>query len=158
MSETEICTEIDISAPPSVVWSVLTNFSGFRRWNPMVTAAEGLATEGSTARLHYRSSIGLPLRFEVRITRADPERELRWVGSRLGVSGEHYFRLRAADQGTHLVHGEVFRGLLAAPLGFVFRDQIPVFEAFNRALKGIAEGRFRSTADAPRGGTAPALR
>lgn len=155
MTETEIQTEIDIAAPPSVVWSVLSDFSGFSEWNPMVTAAEGLATEGGAARLHYRSSIGLPLRFEVRITRAEPDRELRWVGSRLGISGEHYFRLIASDEGTRLVHGEVFRGLLAGPLGFVFRDQVPVFEAFNRALKQLAEHRFRTSDAAPTDGRAP---
>ena len=156
IGETEIQTEIDIAAPPSVVWSVLTSFSSFREWNPMITAAEGPATEGSTATLHYRSSLGVPLRFEVRITRAEPERELRWLGSRLGISGEHYFRLLARDNGTRLVHGEVFRGLLARPLGFVFRGQVPVFEAFNRALKEVAERRVGVSAVAPRGGTAPA--
>lgn len=152
MSETEIRTEIDIAAPPSVVWSALADFSGFVRWNPMVTAADGTAVEGSTARLHYRSHIGLPLRFEVRITRAEPERELRWVGSRLGISGEHYFELFATGRGTRLVHGEVFRGPLAGPLGFLFRAQIPVFEAFNRALREVAEEQL--TGAAAKGGTA----
>jgi hypothetical protein len=156
MSETEIQTEIDIAAPPSVVWSWLTDFSGFREWNPMVTAADGPATEGSVATLQYRSSVGVPLRFEVRITRTARERELRWVGSRLGISGEHYFELIPVDAGTHLVHGEVFRGLLAGPLGFVFRNQVPVFEAFNRALKEVAERQVDDTIVAPTGGTAPA--
>ena len=155
MSKTEICTEIDIAAPPSVVWSALTDFSGFHRWNPMVTRAEGAAAEGSTARLHYRSHVGLPLRFDVRITRAKPERELRWVGSRLGISGEHYFHLSPTERGTHVTHGEVFRGPLAGPLGSLFRDQIPVFEAFNRALKGVAEDRSAGAVGAAMGGRAP---
>lgn len=148
MSETEIRTEIDIGAPPSVVWGVLANFSEFRDWNPMVTWAEGSAAEGSHARLHYRSHIGLPLRFRVRITRSQPDRELRWVGSGLGISGEHYFLLTGDGNHTHFVHGEVFRGLFAKSLGFLFRDQIPVFESFNRALKDLAERRFRAYAAA----------
>ncbi|MGB8332532.1 MAG: hypothetical protein WCE62_20580, partial [Polyangiales bacterium] len=82
---------------------MLTDFSGFHEWNPMVVAAEGPATEGSTATLHYRSNVGLHLRFRVRITRSDALRELRWVGSRLGTSGEHYFQLMAEGSGTHLV-------------------------------------------------------
>lgn len=149
MSETEIRTEIDIAAPPSVVWGVLTDFSGFHAWNPMVTAAEGPATEGSTATLHYRSNVGLPLRFKVHITRSEADRELRWVGSRLGITGEHYFQLITDDGGTHFVHGEVFRGFLAGPLGFLFRGQVPVFSSFNHALKDMAERR------APTDGTAP---
>jgi cation diffusion facilitator CzcD-associated flavoprotein CzcO len=155
MSETEIQTEIDIAAPPSVVWSVLSDFSRFGEWNPMVTSAEGLATEGSTARLRYRSSIGLPLRFEVRIMRAEPDRELRWVGSRLGISGEHYFRLTPRGQGTRLLHGEVFRGPLAGAFGFLFRDQVPVFESFNRALKRVAEHRFGAASASPTDGRGP---
>jgi hypothetical protein len=151
----EIRTEIDIAAPPSVVWRVLSDFSGFRSWNPMVTAAEGSIEEGSTATLHFRSSVGLPLRFRVRISRCDEERELRWVGSRLGIRGDHYFQLRAHEGETHFVHGEVFRGLLARPLGFVFRKQVPVFEAFNRALKETCEQRGASAGVAPKGGTAP---
>jgi hypothetical protein len=144
MSETEIVTRIDIDAPCSVVWSVLTDFEGFHAWNPMVTSATGAAIEGGEATLHYRSNLGIPLRFNVRITAADAPRELRWVGSSLGVSGEHYFQLSGAGAQTHLVHGEVFRGLLAGPLGFVFRAQIPVFESFNEALKRAAQARVRN--------------
>jgi hypothetical protein len=156
VSETEIQTEIEIAAPPSVVWSLLTDFSGFREWNPMVTSAEGPATEGSVATLHYRSNVGVPLRFEVEITRADRDQELRWLGSRLGISGEHYFELMPREGGTRFVHGEVFRGLLAGPLGFVFRNQVPVFEAFNRALKEQAERQVQRASVEPTGGTAPA--
>ena len=149
MSQTEIRTEIDIAAAPALVWAVLSDFSGYPGWNPMVTAAEGSAAEGSTATLHYRSNIGLPLRFRVRITRSEPDRELRWIGRRLGISGDHYFQLMADGSGTRFVHGEVFRGPLAAVLGFVFRGQVPVFEAFNRALKDVAEHRVRTTGVAP---------
>lgn len=139
-----------------MVWGVLTDFSGFHEWNPMVVSAEGPATEGSTATLHYRSSIGLHLRFRVRITRSDADRELRWVGSRLGISGEHYFQLMAEGSGTRFVHGEVFRGLLAGRVGFLFRDQVPVFETFNYALKDVSEHRFKTAGVAPTDGTAPA--
>jgi hypothetical protein len=155
MGQTEIQTEIDIAAPPSVVWGVLTDFTGFREWNPMVTSAEGSATEGSFATLHYRSHIGVPLHFRVRITCSERDRELRWVGSRLGISGEHYFKLINQNSGTRLVHGEVFRGLLAQPLGFLFRDQVPVFEAFNEALKRMSEHHVPSAGASPRDGTAP---
>jgi hypothetical protein len=155
MSETEIQTRIEIAAPASVVWDVLTDFSGFHEWNPMVISADGSASEGSTATLRYRSNVGIPLHFRVRITRSETGRELRWVGSRMGISGEHYFQLTTDDAGTHFVHGEVFRGLLAKPLGFMFRDQVPVFEAFNEALKDVAEHRFRTAGATPTDGTTP---
>ena len=155
MSEIEIQTQIDIAAPASVVWDVLTDFSGFHEWNPMVTSADGSASEGTTATLRYRSSVGVPLHFRVLITRSRAGRELRWVGSRMGISGEHYFQLNTDGAATHLVHGEVFRGLLAKRLGFLFRGQVPVFEAFNQALRDVSEHRFRSTGVAPTDGTTP---
>jgi len=153
MGETQIRTEIGIDAPPSLVWGVLTDFSGFHEWNPMVVSAEGRATEGSTATLHYRSNIGLHLRFRVRITRSDAPRELRWVGSRLGISGEHYFQLTAEGARTRFVHGEVFRGPLAGPMGFLFRGQVRVFEAFNRALRDVSEHRAKMAGVAATDGT-----
>jgi hypothetical protein len=158
MSVTEIQTEIDIGAPASVVWRVLTDFSGFREWNPMVTSADGSAAEGSFATLHYRSHIGVPLRFRVRITHAEADRELRWVGSRLGISGEHYFQLIPDGEDTHFVHGEVFRGVLAKRMGFLFRDQVPVFDSFNQALKNVSERRFRAATAASMDGTTPSRR
>jgi hypothetical protein len=139
MSQVELRTETAIAAPPAVVWRLLTDFAGYRRWNPMVFAADGPATAGSTATLHYRSNVGIPLHFRVRITRADPERELRWLGARLGISGDHYFQLRAEDGGTRLVHGEIFSGRLAGLLAPLFRAQIPVFRSFDRALRDTAE-------------------
>lgn len=124
----------------------------------MVTSAEGSASEGSFATLHYRSHIGVPLQFRVRITHSEADRELRWVGSRLGISGEHYFQLIRDGEGTHVVHGEVFRGLLAKPLGFLFRDQMPVFAAFNQALKEVSEHRFRTVGVPATDGRAPGRR
>ena len=145
MGRSEIRTEIEIAAPPATVWAVLVDFAGYSRWNPMVVAAEGEVQSDGRASLRYRSSLGVELQFAVRITRADPGRELRWVGRRLGIRGEHSFRLEPSGAGTQLVHGEVFTGALAGVLRFAFRRQVPVFERFDRALRNEAERRSRPT-------------
>jgi hypothetical protein len=59
----------------------------------------------------------------------------------------------AEGWGTHFVHGEVFRGPLAGPMGFLFRNQVPVFETFNRALKDVSEHRVETAGVAPTDGT-----
>jgi hypothetical protein len=156
VARSEIRTEIEIAAPPATVWAVLVDLPAYGRWNPMVVAAEGAVQSGGRASLRYRSSLGVELRFPVRITRADPGRELRWVGRRLGVRGEHSFRLEPSGAGTRLVHGEVFSGALAGVLRFAFRRQVPVFERFDRALRNEAERRSRPTG--PTAGTAPGPR
>lgn len=143
MGTTEIRTEIGIAAPPPAVWRVLTDLREYPSWNPMVVAAEGSPREGRRAKLRYRSSLGVELTFDVLITRSEPGQELRWLGRRLGVSGDHYFALRPTASGTQLLHGEVFRGPFAGAAGFLFRRQIPVFERFNRALKQRAEAEAR---------------
>jgi len=139
MTELEIQTRRDMEAPPAAVWRALTDFTRYAAWNPMVLEATGHAAAGERARLRYRSSIGLELRFDVRITHAEPERELRWVGTRLGIAGDHYFRLRATPTGTELVHGEVFTGPYVRAVGFAFRQQLPVFRRFDRALEAEAK-------------------
>lgn len=139
MSQTEIRTELHIDAPPSAVWRALTAFEDYAAWNPMVVAASGRAEAGAQATLRYRSSMGVELGFGVRITRAEPERELRWLGSRMGIAGDHYFQLTPTPDGTRMVHGEIFSGPFARAVGFVFRRQIPVFERFNHALAARAK-------------------
>src|SRR5574338_164396 len=119
----------------------------------MVVAAEGEVRSGGRVRLRYRSSLGVELHFTVRITRADPGRELRWVGHRLGIRGEHSFRLEPTGAGTRLVHEEVFSGALAGVLGFAFRSQLPAFDRFGRALRD--EAQRRSLPARPTGGRAP---
>jgi hypothetical protein len=108
----------------------------------MVIRATGDVRVGGAATLHFRSSVAVDLTFRVRITKLEPERELRWIGRRLGMDGDHYFQLSPTASGTHLVHGEIFTGPLARAVGFAFRRQIPVFEAFNRALGERAAGFF----------------
>ena len=156
MGRSEIHTEIEIAAPPATVWVLLADLAGYRRWNPMLVAAEGEVRNGGRASLRYRSSLGVELQFAVRITRADAGRELRWVGRRLGIRGEHFFRLEPSGAGTRLVHGEVFTGALAGVLGFAFRRQIPVFERFDAALRDEAERR--SPPPGPTAGRAPGPR
>jgi hypothetical protein len=156
VGRSEIRTEIEIAAPPATVWGVLVDLPAYGRWNPMVVAAEGELEPGGSARLRYRSSLGVELPFAVRITRAEPGRELRWVGRRLGVRGEHFFRLETTRAGTRLLHGEDFTGALAGLFRFAFLRQVPVFERFDRALRDEAERRSGPTG--PTAGTAPGPR
>lgn len=142
MGQLELRTEIDVDASPEAVWGTLSDFAGYSLWNPMVVSAVGEAAEGEGVSLTYRSSLGLRLSFRVRVTRVEPGRELRWLGRRLGVSGDHYFQLEPNGRGgTRLVHGEIFRGLLVRPFAFGFERQRPVFEAFNEALGRQAQRR-----------------
>ena len=130
-------TEITIPAAPDVVWSVLTDFEGYEEWNPFLSEARGEARVGGHLYIKATPVGGSQVYgFEPEIVVADAPRELRWR-SRLLVpglfDGEHYFVLEETAEGTRLVHGEDFDGVL---LFFVSPAQFSVsFEAMNEALR-----------------------
>ena len=73
---------------------------------------------------------GLPIPIPVKILAVEPGREIRWRGGvPLVFTGEHYFRLTPVGAGTRVEHGEVFRGIVGAPL--------------MRALGGLARALYR---------------
>jgi uncharacterized protein YndB with AHSA1/START domain len=49
----EIRTEIDIAAPVTKVWNILTDFNQWNEWNPIVNQASGLATSGAKLTTHH---------------------------------------------------------------------------------------------------------
>ncbi len=43
----EIKTEVDISAPPSKVWGIITDINSWQEWSPIINASQGMASVGS---------------------------------------------------------------------------------------------------------------
>ena len=141
----ELNTSIEIDAPAETVWAVLTDFDAYHEWNPFMQIA-GRASE--SARIHVELALSgtRSTRFRPVVTRADPGRELRWLGHLLtpGVfDGEHRFVLETLDDGrTRVTHAEEFSGVLA-PVGrrLVGNATERGFEAMNAALKRRVEAR-----------------
>lgn len=133
-------TEIFIDAPPERVWALLTDPVAHADWNPMMKAVEGSFTPGDRVRLTMFTPSGGTMTFRPRVLVADPGRELRWLG-RLGLprlfDGEHYFHLIRDEDGTRLIHGERFRGLLL--WGIDVHQFRAGFEAGNAKLRARAE-------------------
>lgn len=141
----EIRTEIEIDAPPDRVWTVLTDFERFPDWNPFVTRVEGDPRVGETLKIEVQLPGSRRLNFTPIVLRAEPGRELTWVGTMpLGAfRGEHFHRIEAAgDSRIRFVHGEHFSGWM---VGLVWRLYGPAIEAgyelMNKALKKEAESR-----------------
>ena len=69
----EITASVEIPAPPSVVWDVLTDFEAYPRWNTLL-AISGDVAVGETLAVRL-SMPGLPtVPFSPEITAVDPER------------------------------------------------------------------------------------
>lgn len=139
----EIYTVIEIDAPASVVWAVLTDFEQYEEWNPMMRI-EGRPVEQTTLVVQPGPEAGGIPTFKPTVVRVQPERELVWLGHRWTpglFDGEHRFRLEDLDDGrTRLVQHERFTGILAGLVHrLTGRSTEARFEAVNEALKERAE-------------------
>ncbi|MGB0121431.1 MAG: SRPBCC domain-containing protein [Solirubrobacterales bacterium] len=139
----EIKTRTTIAAAPDEVWKVLTDLESYENWNPFITSASGDVTEGQRLRLRIAPPDGRSMSFRPTVLKADPGRELRWLG-RLGVrgifDGEHYFQLRELDNGgTELLQGEKFTGMAVGLLGGALKNTERGFELLNEALRERCE-------------------
>jgi len=141
----ELYTEVEVDAPPSRVWAVLSNFAQYTEWNPFIQKAEGEPLEGTQLTIHLFPPGGKPMVFKPTVLKAVADTELRWLGRFLfpGVfDGEHIFALESLDSGkrTKLVHKEKFRGILVPLLaGSLDTHTRRGFEAMNQALKKRVE-------------------
>ncbi|MGA8616670.1 MAG: SRPBCC domain-containing protein [Xanthobacteraceae bacterium] len=143
MTERRIETGIDIDAPPSRVWTVLTDFARMPTWNPFIKSISGNLTQGARLSVYIAPPGKSGMRFKPTVLSVRPERELRWLGQLLfsGIfDGEHYFLLEPiGDSRTRLTQGEKFSGLLVGLLGGTLSATEEGFKAMNTALKQQAE-------------------
>jgi len=132
--------DIEIQATADQVWEVLTDFTGYRDWNPFVVEASGTPRPGQRLELQMRLPGRRPMTFRPEVLDADPGRKLRWLGRLLlpGLfDGEHSFSLEPiGPERVRLTQHEEFRGLLA-PLLLVRIGEptLAGFHQMNQALK-----------------------
>ena len=138
----EVHTEVEINATAKRVWGIISDFGKYEEWNPFITGAQGEPREGSKITINVKTPSGATRTYDPKVTKAEPDKELRWVGKIPGiVSGEHIFIIEqiGADR-VRLVHKEVFGGLLSSFFGGSISDIQAGFEQMNQALKKRAEG------------------
>ncbi|MGH2613811.1 MAG: SRPBCC family protein [Thermomicrobiales bacterium] len=140
----QLHSTIEIEAPPSRVWEVLTDFAAYPDWNPFVRRIAGQPIVGSRLEAHIQPPGGRGTTIRPAVLAAEPERELRWIGY-LGTpgifDGEHRFRIEPiGPDRVRFIQEERFSGLLAPLiLRFIEHSTLEGFAAMNRALKARAE-------------------
>lgn len=136
-------TEIEIDAPPSAVWAVLTDLDRYPAWNPLITEATGTLAVGETLTLRMVPG-GKPQTFTPEVRAVRENAELVWFGALRWswlFSAEHRFGLTREGNGTRFVHSEVFRGALVPLLRATIDRSRREFHVFNAALKERVESR-----------------
>ena len=138
--------EVEIAAPPEVVWEVLTRFEEWPQWNPEVKSMsfDGPVAPGS----EFRWKAG-PGTIVSTLEQVEPPRIVRWRGRTMSIKAMHEWRLEPLDGGTHVETEESFSGLLAR----LFRGQL------QKTLdKSLDEGLELKGEAERRAGAAPAVR
>ncbi len=143
-------SEIEISASPEQVWSVLVDFPRWRQWNRVMPALEGEPVEGDRVELELAVPGRRSSRRKPRLVRVADNRELRWrdqvLARRVFVS-EHWFTLEPAPCGCRVRHGERFAGWLALFIGGkTLEKTAQVFALMNHDLKQRVEDVTRPEA------------
>ena len=124
---------VEINAPKSIVWALLTNAEDFARWNSTIVSLEGQISLGEKIRLV--STLDPSRTFKLKIKAMQPESMLTW-GDALGA---RTYTLEEQDGNIRFSMTEKIGGLMF-PL---FAGKIPSFdesfEQFAADLKAEAE-------------------
>ena len=141
----EITTSIDIAAPASAVWAILTDFASYSEWNPFVRLIKGDLQEGAKLQVMLDTPNRNPMTFNPTLVKLTPQRELRWLGRMWSIpgifTGEHFFQIEpAGESAVRFVQGEHFSGL-TVPFEWsrIADDTRAGFVSMNEALKRLAE-------------------
>jgi hypothetical protein len=129
---------IDIPAPISEVWNVLTATDKYAQWNPFMTRLDGVLKTGSRLAVTIRAG-KRSMTFRPVVVAFEPDRLIRWQG-RLGIrgifDGEHELQLESTPDGaTRFTQAEKFSGLLIPLMRGTLHDTERGFAAMNQALK-----------------------
>jgi len=140
----ELRSEIEIQAPAERVWQLLTDFPSFPQWNPFIRKASGNIRVGERLEVHIQPSGASGMTFRPAVLKAEPNRELRWLGHLLisGLfDGEHIFTIEPLGESrVRFTQREVFTGLLVPLFARgLDTDTRRGFEEMNQALKARAE-------------------
>ncbi|VVB88316.1 Polyketide cyclase / dehydrase and lipid transport [uncultured archaeon] len=140
----QLRTELEINAPAERVWQLLTDFASYPQWNPFIRRASGEPRKGAQLQVYLQPSGAKGMTFQPKVLKAEPARELRWLGHFLipGLfDGEHIFTIEPLEAGhVRFVQREIFTGILVSLFSrWLSKDTRRGFEEMNQALKSRAE-------------------
>jgi len=113
--------EIDVAAPPEVVWEVLTDFDRWQEWNPEVKSMSFDGPLAPGAMFRWKAGPGTIVST---VEEIDRPRYIRWRGRTLSIAAVHEWRFEGRDGGTHVETDESFSGMLARLLRGSLQKQL----------------------------------
>lgn len=110
----EVRTEIELHSCVSAAWKILTDFSSFQIWNPVIIQIIGEARLGEKLKISVRTNKGKNRIYRPTITKLEENHELRWKGKSFipgFLNGERIFIFQEISRDyIRLLHSELFSG------------------------------------------------
>jgi hypothetical protein len=145
---TELRAEVEINAPLSHVYRVLTDFPKYTEWNPFITAIAGKLITGEQLTVDLSLPEGSSYELKPRLMQVTEDAELRWRGHFWLPSlleAEHFFLLEGrGDALTRCVQGQNFSGFLLRFATKTLTQSARGLVYMNQALKKRAESGWRA--------------
>lgn len=139
-----IAAEIEIDAPESVIWEVLSDLDSYTEWNPFLTSASGDIEEGARVEIFIKPPRARGTYIKPQVILVEDGRGFSWRNNMLfpGLfDTEHYFIIDPIDENRcRFVQGEEVSGLFGIPILWLIGGATRRgFERMNEALKSRCE-------------------
>lgn len=141
----QVKTEIDIAAPPTKVWEIITDIDKWHEWSPIINASQGKTAIGSTLNITMMSKEEGKdgPKYNPVITELKEPNYFHWRAHMMAgfvFTNDKIFKLEETATGTHLTHIETFKGLMAPLMTGQLEKNVPaMLDSMNEALKELAE-------------------
>jgi uncharacterized protein YndB with AHSA1/START domain len=131
--------EIEVAAPPEVVWAVLTDIAAWPSWNPDVKSA---ALDGPLAAgTQFRWKAG-PGTITSTLQSVEAPRRIEWTGTTFGIKAVHVHQFEQQREATIVRSAESWEGLPVRLLrGSMAKTLQKAVDSGLRHLKAEAERR-----------------
>jgi hypothetical protein len=139
----DIRTDIEINTSAERVWQVLSDFENFPKWNPFVIKVLGQPKVGEILQIEVQLPESKLLKFTPKVLVAEPNKELRWVGTMPtgAFRGEHFYQIESLGENrVRFIHGEHFSGWMVRLIwAMVGKATEKGYRIMNEALKKESE-------------------
>ena len=140
-----VFTQIEIAAKADDVWSLLTDYEAYPRWNPLIRAVATTEADGLQIVLHPPGQ--LKFTFKAATVESVSNKQLSWQGHfgwRGFLDWSHQMEIEPASTFCTLRQTSRFTGYLIKPIpNFMMRPVRNGFARMNEAVRDMAEARQR---------------
>ena len=132
-----VASRVYVERPPAAVWALLSDVRRWAEWSPLCrdcrVAPAGPLAAGAVLNMRLRFRF-LTLPARATLSCVQPNREIGWEATWLGIKARHRYSVRPDGRGSAVYNEELFEGLGPLARGLVHAW----FRATNLSLESLA--------------------